>query len=54
MATGAPTLPIVTTLNTIDSDTTIGNNNNALSVGPLTIATGVTVTVQDGSVWAVI
>ncbi len=38
----------------IERDYTITTDNNALSVGPITIDTGVTVTVPSGSVWTVI
>lgn len=39
---------------TINSDYTITTNKNAMSTGPITIASGVTVTVPSGSTWAVI
>ena len=40
--------------NTISSDYTITNNRNALSIGPVTIADGVTVTIGDGENWTVL
>jgi hypothetical protein len=40
--------------NTISANYTIGTNNNAVSAGPITIASGVTVTVPSGSVWVVV
>ena len=40
--------------NTITADFTIGTNKNAMSVGDITVATGVTVTVPTGSFWVVV
>ena len=40
--------------NTITADYTIGTNKNAMSVGDITVATGVTVTVPTGSFWVVV
>lgn len=39
---------------TISANYTIGAGNNAISAGPITIASGVTVTVPSGSVWTVV
>lgn len=39
---------------TISSNYTIASGNNAMSAGPITIASGVTVTVPSGSVWTVV
>lgn len=39
---------------TINTDYTITNNRNALSIGPVTIADGVTVTIGDGENWTVL
>jgi hypothetical protein len=39
---------------TISSNYTIASGNNAVSAGPITIASGVTVTVPSGSVWAIV
>jgi hypothetical protein len=39
---------------TIFSNYTIPLNKNAMTAGPVTIADGVTVTVQDGSVWSIV
>lgn len=39
---------------TISANYTIGSGNNAVSAGPITIASGVTVTVPSGSVWAIV
>ena len=40
--------------NTISVNYTIGTGNNAVSTGPITINSGVTVTVPTGSRWVVI
>lgn len=40
--------------NTISSNYTIGTNYNAMSAGPITVNSGVTVTVPSGSRWVVI
>jgi len=40
--------------NTITADYTIGTNKNAISVGDIEVATGVTVTVPTGSFWVVV
>jgi hypothetical protein len=39
---------------TVSSDYTITSGNNALSAGPITINTGVTVTVPTGSNWVIV
>jgi hypothetical protein len=39
---------------TISANYTIGTGNNAISAGPITVASGVTVTVPSGSVWTVV
>ena len=39
---------------TITSDTTIGSTENAMSVGPIVIDTGVTVTVDTGGNWSIV
>jgi hypothetical protein len=39
---------------TISANYTIGTGNNAMSAGPITVASGVTVTVPTGSVWTVV
>ena len=39
---------------TISTNYTIGSGNNAISAGPITVASGVTVTVPSGSVWTVV
>lgn len=40
--------------NTISANYTISSGNNALSAGPVTVNSGVTVTVPSGSVWTVV
>jgi hypothetical protein len=39
---------------TIDVSSTINTGRNAISAGPVTLASGITVTVPSGSVWTVI
>jgi hypothetical protein len=39
---------------TISANYTIGTGNNAMSAGPITVASGVTVTVPSGSVWTIV
>lgn len=39
---------------TITQSSTINSGNNAMSAGPITVASGVTVTVPSGSVWTVV
>jgi hypothetical protein len=39
---------------TISANYTIGSGNNAMSAGPITVSTGVTVTVPTGSTWTVV
>ena len=38
----------------IDISSTINTGRNAISAGPITVATGVTVTIPSGSVWTVV
>jgi len=40
--------------NTINNDVTINSGRNAMSAGPITISTGVTVTVPTGSTWTIV
>jgi hypothetical protein len=39
---------------TIDVSSTINTGRNAISAGPITLASGITVTVPSGSVWTVV
>ena len=38
---------------TVTSDYTITTNDNAISAGPITVNSGVTVTVPSGSTWVI-
>jgi hypothetical protein len=40
--------------NTVTVDTTIAAGENAMSAGPITIADGVTVTIDDNATWTVV
>jgi hypothetical protein len=50
--TGAPGL--VENDTTISTSYTITTGKNAMSAGPITVASGVTVTISTGSVWTVV
>jgi len=39
---------------TVTTDYTLTTNTNAVSAGPITIASGVTVTIPSGSTWVVV
>jgi hypothetical protein len=39
---------------TITEDVTVTTGNNAISAGPVTISSGITVTVPSGSVWTIV
>lgn len=39
---------------TIDVSSTINTGRNAISAGPITVASGITVTIPSGSVWTVV
>lgn len=39
---------------TVNSNYTISSNKNAMTAGPITVASGVTVTVPSGSTWTVV
>ena len=41
-------------LQTVATDYTITSGSNAVSAGPITIGTGITVTVPTGSTWTVV
>ena len=51
---GGTNVAFYETDNVIAADYTIGTNKNAMSVGEITVATGVTVTVPTGAFWAVV
>ena len=40
--------------NTVSANYTIGNSNNAISGGPITINTGVSVTIPSSSTWTIV
>lgn len=40
--------------NTIATSYTIATGNNGLSAGPVSVSTGITVTVSTGSVWSIV
>lgn len=39
---------------TITEDAIVSSGNNGLSAGPITIADGTTVTVEEGAVWTIV
>lgn len=39
---------------TVNQDYTITNNRNAMSIGPITVASGVTVTIGAGETWTIV
>ncbi len=45
---------IMLNANTIAENYTIASTNNGLSAGPVTVNSGITVTVSSGSVWTVV
>ena len=47
-------VPIYENTQTVNADYTITNNRNAMSAGPITVASGVTVTVGSGETWTVV
>jgi len=47
-------VPIYQNAQSVNADYTISNNTNAMSAGPITIASGVTVTVGTGETWTVV
>jgi len=50
----APGVPIYENTQTISSNYTIPTGSSAMSVGPITIASGVVVTLPSGSRWAIL
>jgi hypothetical protein len=56
-STGSITLtntPIVRNIPTITSNYTVTSTYNEMSVGPITIASGITVTVNSGATWSIV
>jgi hypothetical protein len=45
---------IVVNSQTVSADYTIATGNNAMSAGPVSVASGITVTIATGSVWTVV
>lgn len=39
---------------TVDANTTLNTTNNWMSVGPTTINTGITVTINTGAYWTIV
>jgi hypothetical protein len=50
----APGVPVYENTQTISSNYTIPTGSSAMSVGPITIASGVVVTIPSGSRWAIL
>lgn len=48
------TVPFVRNIPTITSNYTVTTSFNEMSVGPITIANGVTVTVNSGATWSIV
>jgi hypothetical protein len=52
---GSPSLGIYYEhLNTVSTNATIASGNNAVSAGPMTVNSGITVTIPPGSTWAIV
>jgi hypothetical protein len=45
---------IIENTTTINSDYTLSTTKNSGSFGPITIASGVTVTIPDGAIWTIV
>ena len=45
---------IISNNQTISTNTSIASGDNGMSAGPVSVATGVTVTVATGSIWTVV
>ena len=50
----APGVPIYENTQTISSNYTIPTGSSAMSVGPITIASGASVTIPNGSRWVIL
>lgn len=50
----APGVPIYENTNTVSANYTLTASSNAVSAGPITVATGVTVTIPTGSRWVIV
>jgi hypothetical protein len=51
---GGTNVAFYETDNTVSADYTLSANKNAMSIGTITVANGVTVTVPTGAFWAVV
>ena len=52
--TFAPSVPIYENTQTVTSSVTITSGSSAMSTGPVTLSSGVTVTIPSGSRWVII
>jgi len=52
--TFAPSVPIYENTQTVTSSVTITSGSSAMSSGPITLSSGVTVTIPSGSRWVVL
>lgn len=50
----APGVPVYENTQTISSNYAIPSGSSAMSVGPITVASGVSVTIPSGSRWAIL
>ena len=50
----APSVPIFENTQTVTTSYTITSGSSALSAGPVTISSGVTVTIPSGSRWVIV
>lgn len=50
----APSVPIYENTQTVTSSVTITSGSSALSAGPVTLNSGVTVTIPSGSRWVIV
>lgn len=46
--------PFYENVNTLTANYTIQAGRNAMTIGPVTFADGVVITVQDGAVWSIV
>jgi hypothetical protein len=50
----APSVPVYENTQAISTNYTIPSGSSAMSVGPITISSGVSVTIPSGSRWAIL
>lgn len=48
------TVPFINTVPTISANYTVTTTYNSMSIGPVTIASGITVTVNSGANWVIV